>query len=123
MNKKNIKLRAIVYLSVEGDMRKIPYKEEKQLKYISEYAKAHQIKIVKVVNRDIRGDIVMNEQFKRIVNDVELGKADVILLSKVGAIAQSVLDAYQKAGMVAQAGGKLMTVKEGILHMPVKIAV
>lgn len=123
MNKKKIKLRAIVYLSVVGDMRKIPYKEEKQLKYIREYAKANHIKIVKVVHRDVRGDKLMNEQFKSVINDIALGLADVVLVSKTGSIAQSMIEAYQKAGMVAQAGGKLMTVKEGILNMPVKIAV
>ena len=123
MKKTKKEIRAIVYLSVEGDMRKIPYKEEKQLRYIREYAKAHTIKIVKIVHRDVRGISLMNSQFKEIVNDIALGQADVILVSKTGCIAQSVPEAYQKAAMVAQAGGKLVTVKEGVLYMPVKIAV
>ena len=123
MKKTNKEIRAIVYLSVEGDMRKIPYKEEKQLRYIREYAKAHRIKIVKVVHRDVRGISLMNRQLKEIVNDIALGQADVILVSKVGCIAKSIPEAYQKAAMVAQAGGKLVTVKEGVLYMPVKIAV
>ena len=46
--RKETPLRAIVYLSVKGKENNIDNKEEKQLNYITEYANAHNIKIVKI---------------------------------------------------------------------------
>ena len=48
--RKETPLRAIVYLSVKGKENNIDNKEEKQLNYITEYANAHNIKIVKIMH-------------------------------------------------------------------------
>ena len=45
-NRKEKPLRAVVYLSAKGNEITIEQKEKNQLKYIREYAKAHNIKIV-----------------------------------------------------------------------------
>lgn len=41
----------IAYLSVEADLNVVDRLEDKQLKYIKEYAKAHNIKVVGVMRR------------------------------------------------------------------------
>ena len=41
----------IAYLSVEADLNVVDRLENKQLKYIKEYAKAHNIKVVGVMRR------------------------------------------------------------------------
>lgn len=51
--KKNI--RCIVYLATVADENTVDRKEQKQLRYIREYAKAHQLQIVKVFHRSILG--------------------------------------------------------------------
>jgi DNA invertase Pin-like site-specific DNA recombinase len=120
-NKKKKYMKVIVYLSVEGDVKKIPWKEEKQLHYIKEYAKAHNIEIVQVVHRDIRGAMLLNNQYGEMIEMVKEGMAEGILIAKSACIATNIMDVYKKAAMAAQAGGKLITVKEGILNMPVKM--
>ena len=121
--KKNNPMNAIVYLSVNGTEKTIDRKEEKQLKYIKEYAKAHNIKIVKVMHRNIMGAYVMNTHFQKMVEFIRNKKADGILICKMSDISENIEDAYQKIGKVIQAGGHMITVDEGDLKVPLKMMV
>ena len=51
----------IAYLSVEADLNVVDRLEDKQLKYIKEYAKAHNIKVVGVMRRH---GFCMNDVFR-----------------------------------------------------------
>ena len=64
-NRKEKPLRAVVYLSAKGNEITIEQKEKNQLKYIREYAKAHNIKIVKIMHRSILGNYVVNTHFQK----------------------------------------------------------
>ena len=119
--RKETPLRAIVYLSVKGKENNIDNKEEKQLNYITEYANAHNIKIVKIMHRSILSDMVVNKHFSKMVSMVSRKKADVILLSKVAGISKDIEDAYKKIGSVIQAGGCIITVDEGELKLPIRM--
>ena len=119
--RKETPLRAIVYLSVKGKENNIDNKEEKQLKYITEYANAHNIKIVKIMHRSILSDMVVNKHFSKMVSMVSHKKADVILLSKVAGISIDIEDAYKKIGSVIQAGGCIITVDEGELKLQIRM--
>ena len=119
--KKNIEpeIRCIVYLSTEGDMNFTEQRENKQLRYISEYAKAHNIKIVKKMHRDVLGQNDVNKHFNQMVEMIRKGNADGIIVANMMCISKDVPDAYFKVGMVHNAGGVMVTVDEGRLSMKI----
>ena len=45
--------KCFMYLATEGDIFHAEEREQKQYKYIMEYAKAHNVKIVKVFHKDV----------------------------------------------------------------------
>ena len=96
--KKNI--RCIVYLATVADENTVDRKEQKQLRYIREYAKAHQLQIVKVFHRSILGQMDMNRHYQNIVRRIQSGEAEAILLANMGMISQSLPDAYCKVGQM-----------------------
>lgn len=120
--KKEKEMRAIVYLSVDGDVDTVDWKERKQLKYIQEYAKAHNIKIVKVMHKSILGASVINNHFNKMASLINQKEADAILISKMAVIAADLEDAYRKIGKVIRTGGHFITVDEGDLRLPLKMA-
>lgn len=85
-------LRVIDYLSAKGKDRNIEVKERNQLKVLKEYAKAHNIDIVKVMHRYIQGISVMNYHFAAMINEIK----------------------------EHEAGGTLVSVDEGRLKLPIK---
>lgn len=121
-NRKGKTLRAIVYLSVKGNEKTVEKKEKNQLKCIMEYAKAHNIEIVKIMHRNIMGNYVVNTHFQKMVDFVSKKEADVILVSKISGIATNIEDAYRKIGKVIQLGGYIITVDEGEMKLPIQMA-
>ena len=113
--KKNI--RCIVYLATVADENTVDRKEQKQLRYIREYAKAHQLQIVKVFHRNILGQMDTNRHYQNIVRRIQSGEAEAILLANMGMISQSLPDAYGKVGQMLEAGGRVITVDEGELKL------
>ena len=114
-NKKAI--RCIVYLATFADEDNVDRKEEKQLKYIREYAAAHHLEIVKVFHRSILGQMDINRHYQSIVKQVQSGEAEAVLLANMGMISQNLQDAYSKVGQMIAAGGKVFTVDEGELKL------
>jgi len=118
--KKEEKLNCIAYLSSEGDLFHTEIREKKQLRYLSEYAKAHNISICTIVRRNGMGQAVVNGHWKTMEKMIEQGKADGILIVNMEAVSSSVPDAFYKIGQVHEAGGVVVTVDEGRLSMPVR---
>ena len=124
MSKKRRKpLECFVYLSTQADERMVDEKERKQLRYIREYAKAHNIEIVKVYRKGMLGQYEVNRHFNALVSKVHRGEAEGILLANMGAVSKDEIDAYNKVGKVHAAGGEIVTVDEGFLDLKIKIAV
>lgn len=122
MGKKNRTIKVIAYLSVVNATEKnVEWKEDKQLKYIREYAKAHCIRIVKILRRNILGKNVRDSQFRKMIGAIECGMVDGIIVCKMSLISDTVVDAYKKVGDVVQAGGHMITVDEGELNLPLKM--
>ena len=113
--KKNI--RCIVCLATVADEDTVDRKEQKQLRYIREYAKAHQLQIVKVFHRSVLGQMDTNRHYQNIVRRIQSGEAEAILLANMGMISQSLPDAYGKVGQMLEAGGRVITVDEGELKL------
>ncbi len=121
MKKKKIKkINCFVYLAVDADERTVEAKEMKQLRYIKEYAAAHNIHIVKVYHKDILGQTVVNGHFRNMLQRLENKEADGILLANMGAISVGLADAYYKVGLVVASGGQIITVDEGNLSLNIK---
>jgi len=114
------KITCVAYLSTAGDILSAEKREEKQLKYIMEYAKAHNIEIIRVMHRDVLGQAEMNKHFNLMVDMIKCGKVQGIILSNMMAISTNIPDAYFKVGKVRDAGGCVLTVDEGNLFMRIK---
>ena len=124
MSKKRRKpLGCFVYLSTQADERMVDEKERKQLRYIREYAKAHNIQIVKVFRRGILGQNEVNRHFTALVSKIHRGEAEGILLANMGAVSKDEVDADSKVGKVHAAGGQIVTVDEGFLDLKIKLVV
>lgn len=128
MNKKKTKqvedrICCIVYLSTEGDVFSVDKCEQKQLGYIQEYAKAHNVKIVKKMHRDVLGQADVNRHYDLMVEMIRRGVVDGIILANMMSVSSSVADAYYKVGKVKAAGGHIVTVDEGRLGMNVKAVI
>ena len=113
-------LRCIVYLSVNAGMQDVEYKEDKQLRYISDYAKAHNLIIQKIIRRSILGQAEVNKHFRYMIQLIHQGKVDAIVVGNIMAVAANVVDAYAKVGSVVEAGGAMITVDEGGLDLKIK---
>ncbi|SCP98601.1 hypothetical protein [Anaerobium acetethylicum] len=114
------KITCVAYLSTDGDLYSASNREAKQLRYIKEYANAHNIEIVKIMHRDILGQADVNRHFEVMVEMVRRGKVQGIILSNMLAVSTGVPDAYYKVGKVRAASGYMVTVDEGILGMVIK---
>ena len=90
-------------------------KEDKQLSYIKKYAKKHNLEPMEIVRRGCFGQYEMNRIFQNTIAKLKAGKADSILVVNVLSISTGVADAYLKAGKVAEAGFRLITVEDGEL--------
>ena len=116
-------LNCVVYLSTEGDLFGAEKREEKQLRYIREYANSHNIIIRKKMHRDVMGQKVVNEHWDKMVEMVRRGVVDGIIVTNMEAVSSSIPDAFYKIGKVYEAGGVMVTVDEGRLSMPIRTLV
>lgn len=109
------KSKYIVYLSVSGSPEDVGRKEDKQLRYINDYARSRGIQIVEVVRRNGMSGYEMNRQFAKMAAQIAKKKADGVLITKTSVVADTIEQAYMRAGQIAAAGGRLVTVDEGEL--------
>lgn len=119
MNKK--KIRTIAYLGADAFTKGDEIKKAKQLKYISEYAKAHNLQIVKIVDTSYLGKTMRRNQVKQITEDIFNRKAEAMIVTKMQIIADNIDEVYTIAGNIASVGGRLITVAEGILSLNIRM--
>ena len=98
-------------------MNKVDRLEDKQLKYIKEYAKAHNILIVGIVRRHgfSMNDVYRN--FRQIALLISKKRVDGVIAAGMKYVSSDMEDAYCKIGMIKAAGGQFVTVDEGNLGM------
>lgn len=116
--KRNIKsVECIEYLSVEAPLDKVEYLENKQSKYIREYAKNKEYRIVGTERRHGFSQNDVNRQWQNIVNLIRKKRVDGVIIANMASVAVSIPDAFYKVGQVVDAGGVVVTVDEGRLGM------
>lgn len=115
------KIRTIAYLGADAFIKGDEIKKKKQWKYINEYAKAHSLQIVKIVDTSYLSKGMRNEQIRKIANDIFHRKAEAMIVTNSRIVAEDIIDVYKIAGSIASVGGKLITVDEGELFLNVRI--
>ena len=118
--KKEPSVEVVAYLSTTGPLWETERREQKQERYIREYAKAHNIDIVGIVRRNGLGQSDVNVQFEKITHLIRQKRVEGVIVINMMAISIDIPDAYYKVGKVKAAGGVIVTVDEGILGMDVK---
>lgn len=111
---------AIAYLSATGPLWEIEKREQKQERYLKDYAKAHNLDIVGVVHRNGLGQSYVNRQFDNITNLIRQKRVEAVLIVNMMSISKDIPDAYYKIGKILDAGGVIITVDEGKLGMSIK---
>ena len=111
-------VKCIVILSSTetDDWDKAKRKEDRQLRYINSYAKKHSLIPMEIVRRGCFGAIETNKILNRVINKLDSGKADAVLVANAMSISRGVADAYAKVGKVIEAGHRFITVDEGELQ-------
>lgn len=115
------KIRTIAYLGADAFAKGDEIKKKKQWKYINEYAKAHNLQIVKIVDTSYLSKGMRNEQIRKIANDIFHRKAEAMIVTNVRIVADDISEVYKIAGSIASVGGRLITVDEGELFLNVRI--
>lgn len=117
--KKEPRYECIAYLSVEAALDKVDRLEDKQLKYIKEYAKAHNILIVGVMRRHgfSMNDVFRN--FRQIAHLIGKKRVEGVIVAGMQYVSSDLEDAYYKIGMIKAVGGQFITVDEGNLGMDI----
>lgn len=87
-------------------------KENRQLRYISEYADAHGLVPVRIIRRSCMGQRVCNELFKRCIRYMQVGRPKAILVASMSLISSGEADAYHKIGMVRENGFRIFSVDD-----------
>ena len=115
--KKEKKRFCIAYLCATGKMHQIQRKEDKQERYIREYAAAHNIEIVRVLRKDVLGMSMVSEHFGMMAYFIQKGRADGVIVSNMEEVSTSLSDAYEKIGVIREAGGEIISVDQRNLAM------
>ena len=118
--KERFKIKCIAYLSTHGDLYGAERHENRQLRYLTDYAKAHDIDICKVLRRNGMGQIIVNKHWKVIAKSIKKGEVDGVLIANTERISASVPDAFFKVGQIHEVGGVVVSVDEGRLGMPIR---
>ena len=118
--KKEIHIECIAYLSTEGDVERAEKYENRQERYIREYAKAHNIDVVGIVRRHAFGMNDVNRQFREMAALIKKNRVDGVIVANMASVSADLEDAYRKVGMIKAAGGYMVTVDEGRLEMGIR---
>lgn len=123
MGKKNKKrkLACAVYLSVEAEDWEMKEKEEKQYRYVKDFCKGNHIKIVKVYHRAGLSFYEVQRHFAELARQVAAGEIEGVVIANSQYVSMGVLDLYYKVGRIVQAGGRVYSVDEGLLELPLKM--
>lgn len=113
-NRKQQEIPCIVFLSSneKDSFESAKAKEDKQFKYISEYADAHGLVPVRIVRRGCMGRKVCNDLFMQCIARMRMGRARAILVANMHSIAACESDAYKMVGLVIQNGFRIFSVDD-----------
>ena len=121
MSKKKCKvIECIEYLSVDAPLYKVNRLEDKQSRYIREYAKGNYVRIVGTIRRNGFSMNDVNRQWERIAQKIRKKQVDGVIVANMAVISRDLPDAYWKVGKIKEAGGFIVTVDEGRLGMDIK---
>lgn len=118
--KEKLKIKCVVYLSTKGELNGTEKSENRQLRYLQDYARAHGLDICRVIRRNGMGQAMVNEHWKHIAELIRQGVVDGVLIVNTEAVSVGVPDAFYKVGQIYETGGIVVTVDEGKLGMPVR---
>lgn len=118
--KEQLKIKCIAYLSTEGDLYRTEMSENRQFRYLQDYAKAHGIDICRVIRRNGMGQVIVNKHWEYMAAMIKKGIVDGVLIVNTEAVSSSVPDAFYKVGQIHEVGGIVVSVDEGRLGMPVR---
>lgn len=108
------------YLSVEAPLNKVNRLEDKQSRYIREYVKNKNYRIVGSMRRNGSSQWDVDRQWKKIVSMISKKQINGVVLANMAVVACDLPDAYRKVGQIIEAGGMIVTVDEGMLAMNIK---
>lgn len=108
------------YLSVEAPLNKVNRLEDKQSRYIREYVKNKNYRIVGSMRRNGSSQWDVDRQWKKIVSLISKKQIDGVVIANMAVVACDLPDAYRKVGQIIEAGGMIVTVDEGMLAMNIK---
>lgn len=118
-------VRCIVFLSSDENdsFEQAEKKEDKQWRYVSEYADAHGLIPMKIVRRGCMAPMVANQMFLNCLEMMRQGRAEALLVANMNYIAHGERDIYEKVGIIRENGFRVFAVDDGELKMcihPVK---
>ena len=108
------------YLSVEAPLNKVNRLEDKQSRYIREYVKNKNYRIVGSMRRNGSSQWDVDRQWKKIVSMISKKQIDGVVIANMAVVACDLPDAYRKVGQIIEAGGMIVTADEGMLAMNIK---
>ena len=120
---KELRVDCLAYLSTEGDPEKAEIFENRQARYIHEYARAHNVNVVGIIRRNALGMSAVNRQFRQMAEMITHKKVDGVIAANMALVSKDMEDGDRKVGMICAAGGVMITVDEGRLGMNIKEAV
>ena len=120
MRKKIRKMDCIEYLSVQAPLEKVNMLEDKQSRYIHDFAKRSEFHIVGKIRRNGFSQRDVDRQWMQIVNMIRKKQISGVVVANMAAVSSSLADAYYKVGLIIEAGGVVATVDEGKLDMHIK---
>lgn len=120
MRKKIRKMDCIEYLSVQAPLEKVNMIEDKQSRYIHDFAKRSEFHIVGKIRRNGFSQRDVDRQWMQIVNMIRKKQISGVVVANMAAVSSSLADAYYKVGLIIEAGGVVATVDEGRLDMHIK---
>ena len=120
MRKKIRKMDCIEYLSVQAPLEKVNMLEDKQSRYIHDFAKRSEFHIVGKIRRNGFSQRDVDRQWMQIVNMIRKKQISGVVVANMATVSSSLADAYYKVGLIIEAGGVVATVDEGRLDMHIK---
>lgn len=109
----------IEYLSVVAPLEKVEYLENKQSKYIHEYVKNKEYRIVGDIRRNGLSQKHVYKQWQEIVYLIRKKLVDGVVISNLAAIAPNLPMAFMMIGKIIEAGGIIVTVDDGRLELDI----
>ena len=120
MRRKIKRIDCIEYLSVQAPLEKVNMLEDKQSRYIHDFAKRSEFHIVGKIRRNGFSQRDVDRQWMQIVNMIRKKQISGVVVANMAAVSSSLADAYYKVGLIIEAGGVVATVDEGRLDMHIK---